>query len=373
MKFYKVLSTLLTATVVFTGCAGSAMIKTQPNEFDVQIKGEDYFSESVQASCDTKGEISDEENSEDVLSEESVSDYYSFEPHVYSGKLSEIRDDSYWSSLYNLIDAIRSGEDTFECCDKETYHLLLDGITMNHLYPIACMFITEYSGDDKPAYENGIGRIEYAISKEEFEDRRIKFEEDIEEILRQTVRTDYSDFEKCMALYEYMCYNFTYEYDEDPMRDNEGSTYHTIKERTGICCELGSAYAYLLLQCGVDALEIQSNDDIYHAWTYVTINGEGYHCDPTWGLTEKDDPIRLWYFMETEQARTNEGFDMTTLDVPLYLDVNLHFPENISFPADDDKFLLAWSSTYDSIDRENNILYCTDYYSNEKYEIPYDM
>ena len=100
-------------------------------------------------------------------------------------------------------------------------------------------------------------------------------------------------------------------------------------------------------------------------------NSAHFNASPRAG--EKDDPIRLWYFMETEQARTNEGFDMTTLDVPLYLDVKLNVPDNISFPADDDKFLLAWSSTYDSIDSENNTLFCTDFFTNEKYEIKYDI
>ena len=372
MKYYKVLSTVLTAAVLLTGCAGSKT-GTEGSAVSDSYAEEEVVSEESEADLEETEEKNTKEETAEEEIPEIVSEAYSFEPHVYSAKLSEVRDIKFWSSLYNLIDAVRSGEDTFKCADEDTYHLVLDQVTLNHLYPVACVFITEYTGDEGPAFENGIGRIEYAIGKDAFEEKRIKFEEDVEGILAQTVRSDYSDFEKCLALYEYMAYNFTYEYDENPVGDNEGSTYHTIKERTGICCELGSAYAYLLLQCGVDALEIQSNDDIYHAWTYVTIGENGYHCDPTWGLTEKDDQMRLWYFMETEEARTDDGFDMSTVYMPLFMDIDGYMPGYVEIPANDDTFSRVWTSTYVDVDREKNVLYCTDFFTYEDYEIAYDI
>ena len=64
---------------------------------------------------------------------------FEFNPHVYSEKLSESYSEEYWESFYNLCDALRLGEDTFECASQEVYEWCTDDVTLGELFPAACM------------------------------------------------------------------------------------------------------------------------------------------------------------------------------------------------------------------------------------------
>ena len=52
-------------------------------------------------------------------------DPFVFEPHINSETLSGLYEQKYFDGLYNLIDALRKGEDTFECSDKAVYELVI--------------------------------------------------------------------------------------------------------------------------------------------------------------------------------------------------------------------------------------------------------
>ncbi len=324
----------------------------------------------TEAVTEVSEELAAEDPEEPVTEEKPEAESCRFEPHVYSGKLSELRDEKWWESFYNLVDAIRAGEDSFACSDEATYRTCINDVTLGDLYPVACVYVTGNSNDGTVPYENGVGRIYYTIPKDEFMQKRQAFEEEVDRILGETVKTDDTDFEKCLALYEYMTDHFTYHYGSFDYI-NAGANYRTLMGKTGICCELGGVYAYLLLECGVDAVEIQSNDDIYHAWTYIILDGQGYHSDVTWALREKGEPLRLKYFMETGEERANDGFDMSTLEIPLLLDENGWMVENVEYPAEDDRYASLWTGSFVELDKEKKVLfyvdeYAEDYDENEK-------
>lgn len=347
MSFKKYVCLFLIPLLLFTGC-GCAK-----NSANVDEDGSTKVEEKLPYDLEAKGES------------------YEFNPHVYSPKLAEVYDKEWWDAFYNLVDAIRAGEDTFECPSEEIYHECMNDIKLGDLYPVACVWVSEKSNDGTTPYENGIGHIYYTIPKDEFETKRQAFEEEVTNILAQTVRTDYSDFEKCLAIYDYMTANFTYP--EDPFNyGDEGSTHHCIMSKSGICCELGSAYAYLLLQCGVDAMEVQNDDELNHAWTYVILDGQGYFVDPTWALRENGEQLTFRYFLQTTDARSEDGFDMSTLYVPLFYTADLEMPEGIECPADDEKFKKLWDSEYEEIYRDKKTIRCLDEYSGEEFDFIYE-
>ena len=152
--------------------------------------------------------------------------------------------------------------------------------------------------------------------------KETEFEAQIVSILNDCISDDYTDLEKVMALYEYMCSNYTYDYDMNEQageRSDELSAYRCLIERKGICCEIASLYNYLLLQVGIDSETIggatTSSDVIEgHSWVLVTIDGQHYHVDPTWGMDE--GRARLHYFLMTDEARVDrDSFDFESMDV----------------------------------------------------------
>ena len=205
-------------------------------------------------------------------------------------------------------------------------------------------------------YENGVGKIKYTISKEKYHEREAAFEEEVCRILNEAIRSDYSDFEKLMGLYEYVCRHFQYDYSSvDGVGVDEFSDYACIMTKKGICCEVAGAFSYLLLQCNVEAISIGSTG---HDWNYVEIGGKGYHVDATWGLhgERPDDELSLRYFMMTEADRISDDFSKDDLKVD-QLWVWKRDYDIGKFTATDETFeiLRDWSYFVD-MDTEKNVI-----------------
>ncbi|MBR0085160.1 MAG: hypothetical protein IJL97_01285, partial [Lachnospiraceae bacterium] len=56
---------------------------------------------------------------------------------------------------------------------------------------------------------------------------------------------------------------------------------YLLSGHRGVCAAVAQTYAMLLDDCGVHAISIDS-DDISHQWVMAEIDGNWYHCDPTW-------------------------------------------------------------------------------------------
>lgn len=293
-------------------------------------------------------------SSETETSETTVpSEPFVFNAHLHSDLLSEVASEEMWESLYNLIDAIRAGEDTFECSDEHAYKWCTDDTTIGTFLPPACTLVT---GD---GYSDGTGKIKYLMDKDEFLARESEFETEIERILNEAIRSDYSDFEKVMGLYDYMCQNFVYDYsDIDGQGIDDFGSYACLMKKNGICCEIAYVYAYLLLQAGVEATPYGSS--CYHDWTFVKINGKGYHVDPTWALHGEypGDLLYLQYFMMTEAERMEDPqITKESLEADMIWPW-LSYYDITRFEATDETFKVLHSGCfYMGMNTERNVIY----------------
>lgn len=332
----KVLCAVLGLALVLTGCSSgtgdNGYVETDP--------------ETV-TSVVTQDELQAEETTAEP-------EKYTFNPHVHCGLISGVCTEEHWNSLYNLCDAIRAGEDTFECSSEDIYKWCTDDTVIGSFLPASCTLV-------KPdGYEDGVGRIAYKMDKDEFLSREHAFEDEVCRILNEAVRSDYSDFEKCMGLYDYMTANFQYDYsDIDGQGVDDFSTYACLMSKKGICCEIAGAYSYLLLQCGVEAMPYAGSGSAgYHDWTYVVIGGRGYHIDPTWALYGGDEygVLSLTYFMETDEERIADGFNREEFEADWVWYWNTGYDRSI-FPATDGRFevLHDWA-TFRNMDTEKNLI-----------------
>lgn len=244
---------------------------------------------------------------------------YQFNPHLYVSLIAQDVPQEYWDAFHSLCDALRAGRTEFACAGEEAYRWAMDVSTWAELFPAACTRIQCAERNEPVPCKNGVGRIVYKIPPEEFTARQAAFEKKVEEVLNTVLEPDDTAFEKCLKLYDYISANYTYEEDfQEVMPD--GANYLTILEGKGQCIQLSSVYAYFLLQAGVEALQIGcSNPQMTHAWTYLVIDGKGYHSDPTWALrnAEEGEELQLGYFLMSDSRRADSGCGVDDLTAPL--------------------------------------------------------
>lgn len=293
-----------------------------------------------------------------------------FNPHVYSPMLAaEIPQES-WDAFYSLCDALRAGETTFSCASQSAYDWATDPAVLGHLFPVACMMISGESNDGTTPFENGTGRICYNIPIEEYTARQAEFEEAVTAVLNGCLAPDDDDFEKCFKLYRYM--ESTYTYESFPESSTDGAHYSAMRDHKGACDQISGVYACYLMQVGIDAVQVGCFDpDMCHAWTYVKLDGQGYHIDPTWALMSdrQTDRLLLEYFMMTDVRRTETDCPVDDLTVAVLPQFWVK-ETSLTFPAADDRNYMGDYSTLDLLDEQTKTVHYTDMYG-ESHEMHY--
>ena len=285
--------------------------------------------------------------------------HHEYNPHFFSSMYYKEFGDKYRDTIFAMVDAVRAGEDSFACPDRETYDWCT-GRLSNFFCPIMTHYCTVFDPNGGPSYENGRGYIFYTIPKEEFIEKEKAFEDEIVAVLDDCVSDDYNDFEKALALYEYMARNYTYDYEMSSdmnERMKEQSAYRCMTEKRGICNELARLYSILLMQVGVDVNNITGDvvsglSTEGHEWNFVTIDGVSYHIDTTWALTS--DLLTLGCFMMTDKLRSERDFiPLNTLAIGTKGREGFSF---FNFSATDNRYEAIWETYYLGMDRSTQEL-----------------
>ena len=357
---------LLVSVLLISGC-GEASVTDESSQTS---SASETDNDSEQNDVSSDSDSSQPEETTPEISEPEIAKY-EFDPHLYVPLLADDIPMDYWEAFYNLCDALRKGETSFDCASEEAYNWATDAVTLNELFPAACTKITGKSSDGTKPYENGAGRIYYRIPTDEYVERQAEFEAFVENVLNTCLEPDDGDFEKCLKLYDYMESNYSYDYDfVEEMPD--GANYLTMMTGKGECIELSSVYAYFLLQSGVEAIGVGcTNSVIAHAWNYIVIDGTGYFSDPTWALKSESgrDELDLYYFLMDGARRSESGCDvgddMTAPLLPRYW----FSSSNTRISADSDEFCFPSGAALVSLDEENK----TVHYLSEatEYELSY--
>ncbi len=346
----KMISLFLVFAFLLTGC-----------NIGNSVTVDNTDSSSVAVTSETSG------ISEPSQTETAFDSKFEFNPHVYSAKIAERVPQDYWDSFYNLCDALRKGEDSFECSSQDAYNWATDVAVLCDLFPAAGAKIEGKSADGSPAFENGKGKIKYNMPVEDFLKRESEFEAMITDILNSTIEKDDTEYERALKLYLYVAKNFVYDTDlVANMGNDENYVYACFKEKRGQCVNFASVYAYLLLQAGIDAVSYRIYEDLCHAWTYAVINGKGYHIDTTWALQANGvEGIYLDYFMMSDNDRISDGCTLNNPDVTLLPEINVA-KTNVKFVAGDDHYCIRNYCKFRSLDEEKKIVHYVDLYDEPK-------
>ena len=375
-KVMKIAINLVICLLLFAGC-GAESAQTTADSLDQAsvdtLAPDSGIDEAVTdvddvVDADDATDAANAEDAEEVREEETETEekeekgHFAFQPVVVASIFREIMGEDMCEAYGNYVEAAMNGENEFAVKDADTYDWMIGQ------FPGVCSpILAEYTESDfGSAYHDGKATFHYTIPKPEFAKREAKFEDLVTGILNETMRDDYSDLEKVLALYEYFCNEYTYDYDTyEEMSEryiDEASAYRFLTTGQGICSECSAAFSYLLLQAGVDATTAGgfSASGEAHGWSYVTINGKNYHMDPTYGM---GSGVSLAYFMMTDEQREEEdGYkkDKTCIGCHYKDDQN-----GDQYDADDDSFAPLWEGYLTFWDHEKNLIYYTDDYGND--------
>jgi len=295
------------------------------------------------------------EPTEEIAPEETRG-HYRFQPKVCSSYMTEVFGEAMTETWYSLVDALMAGETSFACPDEDTYWWVMGQ------YPDMCFPVLKdliyYTYDVDNPVKDGVAEFTYTVPQEEAAARIAEFAALVEDILNETLRDDYSDTEKALALYLYFSHHYVYDYESarPDFAPTYLSSYRVLTTGTGICQEFSVAYSYLLLQAGVDAGVMSGHCSWTpegHQWSYVKINGHSFHIDPTFVISDQDS---LRYFMMTDEQRETDGFLRNDFVICSHYANDHPHPD---YEADDDSFREIWRGRFTEFDHET----CTLTYS----------
>ena len=123
-----------------------------------------------------------------------------------------------------------------------------------------------------------------------------------------TVDTAASDYQQIKTVYDYICANVTYDYDNlnDDNYNLKYTAYAAMINGTAVCQGYAVLFYRLALELGIDARLIagsskgDGNQD--HGWNIVCLNGKYYNLDATWDAGETS---YSWFLQSEEHFTRN--------------------------------------------------------------------
>jgi transglutaminase-like putative cysteine protease len=118
--------------------------------------------------------------------------------------------------------------------------------------------------------------------------------EDAKEILRSIINDDMTEYEKVLAIYEWLINNVTYDYEVlDLLATEDWGNYNAFylegvfTDKQAVCDGIAKAFVVLCQIEGISSVRITGDVEGSggHAWNKVKIDGQWYVVDATWGNT----------------------------------------------------------------------------------------
>lgn len=137
---------------------------------------------------------------------------------------------------------------------------------------------TEYSRGSN--IEKIVFSGDYLYDEEQIGERRVRIEEAAEQILAG-VPQQADEYQVVKYIYETIVRNTEYDLESE---DNQNICSVFLNGRS-VCQGYAKAMQYLLQKMGMEALLVTGNvrDGDGHAWNLVSVNGNWYYLDATWG------------------------------------------------------------------------------------------
>lgn len=138
-------------------------------------------------------------------------------------------------------------------------------------------------------------------------DQEAQMDQAVADLLSSLDLSSKTDYQKIKAIYDYICSNITYDYDNlyDDSYTLKHSSYAALINKKAVCQGYASLFYRLALEAGIDARVISGDSNGPHAWNIAKIEGSYYNLDSTWdaGNTEYE------YFLKNAKDFPNHTRD----------------------------------------------------------------
>lgn len=107
-----------------------------------------------------------------------------------------------------------------------------------------------------------------------------------------------SPYDKVTAIYDYMCSNITYNYDDDMLNH---TAYAALINHSSVCQGYVTLFYRLALSLGVDCRVVSGiGNGGPHGWNIVKLNGKYYNLDATWDAPRKRVELPYDYYLRCD-------------------------------------------------------------------------
>ena len=133
--------------------------------------------------------------------------------------------------------------------------------------------------------------------------KEAELDEALEAVLDGLDLYDASDYEKVKGVYNWICHNVTYDYDnlENDSYRLKHTAYAALVNGTAVCQGYAVLLYRMLLELGVDCRIVDGiGNGGAHAWNIVRVSGKWYNLDATWDSSRAEVGLDYDYFLRGE-------------------------------------------------------------------------
>lgn len=158
--------------------------------------------------------------------------------------------------------------------------------------------------------------LTYSYPTEKVADMREEADSAAEEITGSVISPVMSDYEKVLALHDYLVKNSRYDVenaDSDTVPAEEHEAYGVLVNGIGVCDSYAKAFKLLMDKAEVECLLVEGSStdasgqgtaSLDHAWNIVSLDGEYYHVDTTWDdvAEDRDSEELVYHYLNLNDA-----------------------------------------------------------------------
>lgn len=176
-------------------------------------------------------------------------------------------------------------------------------------------------------------KLEYVGNKNDIANRAQALSEKVNSILQETINVNMTDYEKEVALHDYLVQNVSYyEYaDMDEIPKEKHTAYGALVGKSAVCDGISKAYSLLLYECGITSTVVTGKVDTKHAWNKIMLDGEWYNVDTTSDACGEDRVLSHIYFNLTDEEIIKTHTFETTFDTPECINTKYNYYEYNNF------------------------------------------
>jgi hypothetical protein len=128
----------------------------------------------------------------------------------------------------------------------------------------------------------------------ELNEKEIALAVSLQKIIKNLIYKDMTDYEKQLAIHDYLVLNVNYDDSRKPGSDAH-TAYGAVVNGTAVCQGYAEAARILLSMAGIENYtRTGTAGGENHMWNVVVLDGEAYHMDVTWdGGLNMDDGTRV--------------------------------------------------------------------------------